>query len=436
MPKSKKRNPSYNAQFLNINTIITNKNTNNSIHNLINNKNADITSINTLLNSITYNVDNVDNLDNVDNVDNTGSIQSTHSTHSTHSYKNGNVNNSINRYKIVKYLGEGIQGSLYLATKIALQPLQKPLQKSVKRYICKKTILNDSNEEQMKQIEFELNILKYLSSNSTTREYINPCLQHNIIDKQIFTIFPVFDGYSLHYLTNYLQKLDNSSYYNIVFHIIKNILHGLSKIHKTKIAHQNINDSSILVSTYTKPKEITIKFTDFGIGCGNTNLSKKIINIEDYYNDSFFNIKSCKKNNYTPVDIDDSIVDKLTDSDYLAISQKYDLLCLGMLFIKLLLFYENLQIDLHKGFSIKFNKQIKQMITNKYMLEATDSNNDKSNSKKIFTLINVNDSIKSDIIEYLRIILKYIFCDTVDRQSCQYVLDKIIIYEKYKNDVF
>ena len=223
-----------------------------------------------------------------------------------------NIQNE-NKYNIVKYLGEGIQGSLYLAN-----------DKMNNRFICKKIMLdnaasnssNTNNTEQIKQIQFELNLLKYLSQSKITREHINPCLESKIIDNNVFTIFPVFDGYSLNHLTTYLQKLNHDAYYKIVFHLIKTILHGMAKIHQSKIAHQNINNNSILVSTYSNPKQINIKFTDFGLGCGNGN--------------TFIN--SCKKNNYTPINISEDVIGKLSNSDYLNITQKYDLFCLGIIF--------------------------------------------------------------------------------------------------------
>jgi hypothetical protein len=57
-------------------------------------------------------------------------------------------------------------------------------------------------------------------------------------------------------------------------------------------------------------------------------------------------------------------------------------------------------------------------------------------NKKIIPVLDVPDDLKNDILEYLKIIINYIFCPTNKRKTCQYVLDKIIIYEKYKNDIF
>jgi len=337
-----------NPRQLNINTIVKkhianlNENDKNNNGNYVNNNiNSDITVINNILNN-----NNVQN-----------------SKISNSKILNSKISN--NKYNIVKYLGEGIQGSLYLANDSAK-----------KRYICKKILLNSNNPETIKQIELELNLLKYLSSNNVTKEYINPCIEHKLIDNNIFTIFPVFDGYSLNHLEKYLRKLDSSSYYKIVFHLIKTILHGLAKIHQYNIAHQNINNNSILVSTYKNPKEISIKFTDFGLGCGNSNDNdnknvSNIVNIADYEKDnetvkSFLKFNSCKSNSI-PISITEKVIPDLVDNDFLLISQKYDLFCLAVIFSKLLLFFENMNINLKNGYNKENAKNIMNIIDTKYL---------------------------------------------------------------------
>jgi serine/threonine protein kinase len=341
------------------------------------------------------------------------------------------------KYKILRYLGQGIQGSLYLAT-----------DKDNKRYICKKIILDNTlnqnqNQpqpqnniiEKQTQLQFELKVLQYLSNNETTREYVNPCLEHKILDNNVYTIFPVFDGYSLSHYIKYLSRLQHSDYYKLVFHLIKSILHGMAKIHKTHIAHQNINENSILVSSNTNPRELFVKFTDFGLGCGYINSGTgNILDINEYKNDAFFKLTSCKENSNIPIEISDSIKYKLSESSYLQLSQKYDLLCLGMIFIKLLLFFDNLDIDLYNGYNKEFIEKIKRRLIEKYLSKYKDNTTHKLNN--IFPLLNVSDDIKKDLLEYIRMIVNYIFCKTNKRKNCQYVLDKLVIYEKYKNDIF
>ena len=408
------------AQQLNINTFLENTNTPNlfnSTGNLSTNSidTHDIYTINNLYNNH-HNEEENSNINQIMKTDNmqNDTMQNINTTKK-------NYNNK--KFNIIKYLGEGIQGSLYLAN-----------DNKKNNYICKKIVLKDypKNNDQYNQLNFELNILKYLSSNKVTRQHINPCLEHKIIDKYVFTIFPIFNGYSLKHLTKYLKNLNNKkSYYTIIFHLIKVILHGLAKIHQFNVSHQNINDNSILVSTYTNHNEIKVKFTDFGLGCGQ--------------NDLFSKIKSCSANNFAPVKITDDIIDKLSESEYLSISQKYDLLCLGIIFIKLLLLFEdiNLDINLNKGYNTNVKNYIDEIIKGKYLSKLEDfrnkkslKDNDGSSLSNIFKSIDVDYDTKLNILEYLKIFSDYIFCKTKDRQTCQSVLDKIIIYEKYKNEVF
>jgi hypothetical protein len=45
-------------------------------------------------------------------------------------------------------------------------------------------------------------------------------------------------------------------------------------------------------------------------------------------------------------------------------------------------------------------------------------------------------SDKRIVLEYLKLIYKYMISPTINRRPAQYIIDKIIIYEKYKNDIF
>ena len=47
----------------------------------------------------------------------------------------------------------------------------------------------------------------------------------------------------------------------------------------------------------------------------------------------------------------------------------------------------------------------------------------------IFPFLNISSESKKSILEYLKILWKYVLCKTEERQNCQYVLDKIIIYD-------
>ncbi len=76
------------------------------------------------------------------------------------------------------------------------------------------------------------------------------------------------------------------------------------------------------------PNSLLIKFTDFGLGCGYINAGiGNIMNIDDYQKDKFFNLLTCKNKNKNniPIKILEDIIEKLSESAYLQISQKYEL---------------------------------------------------------------------------------------------------------------
>jgi serine/threonine protein kinase len=271
-------------------------------------------------------------------------------------------------------------------------------------------------------LEFELNILKYLSSNEVSREHINPYLDYKIYGNNLYTIFPVFKGYSLGHFQNYMSKLpQKEDYYKIAFYLIKSLLHSLSKIHETGIAHQNINQSSILVSTFIEPRKIAIKFTDFGLGCGKTNSS------------IFKNVGNCRQYGHAPVQFTPNILKQLTDVDLLKVSQKYDVLCLGLLLLNILLYFDTdiiaMIMNAFKSSEINNSKvqRIRNLVNKKFITR---------NALPLGLDLNISKNQKKVLLEYLKVILNYMICPTIQRKQAQYITDKIIIYEKYKNDIF
>ena len=338
-----------------------------------------------------------------------------------------NANSSTN-YKIVRYLGKGIQGNLYLA-----------LDAKGNRVICKEIEFdNESLKTQMqkKQLEFELNILKYLSNNSVAREHINPCLDYKIHSNLVYTLFPVFKGYSLSYYGKFLSRMSNTEYYKILLVLIKSILNALARIHESGIAHQNINDNCILISTFTNSNNIIVKLTDFGLGCG--------------YNTDFNIIADCKINGIAPVKYTEQIIKELNETDYFKVSKAYDILCLGLLFLKYILHFDTelLQIINHilnnnnnknenshknsdENVNIYYNKlkYLKKLILLKYL-------DKKLNIGDIFKEKDMSENKKKLLKQYIKFIWRYMLGSTFSRKPLQYILDKIIIYEKYKNDIF
>jgi len=422
-----------NQQLLNINTVISPNNNINSYSN-INIERINITSDDDLNNPI--------RLEQITSI-----VNNSNASYSTNNANKQDTNLQPLRYKIIKYLGRGIHGNLYLA-----------LDAKGRRVICKEIQLDSkpsNNIMQTWQLEFELNILKYLSSNSIAREHVNPCIDYKIHQNHIYTIFPVFKGYSLGHFHSYMLKLakkeaSHNSYYKIAFFLIKSLLHALAKIHDTGIAHQNITQNSILVSTFIEPGEIKVKFTDFGLGCGcpkdqngiqqyvvnNTMIPwQQYENINEFSKSNAAKIGNCKENGHVPVKYMNKVLTQLKDSDYLKISQKFDILCIGLIIIKFLLYFDTeilAIIDelLSRNMNMKMDVNKLQILREKIKAKYF------SNHNPLLNILSISKDDKKLILEYLKLIWKYMICSTIKRKPAQYIIDKIIIYEKYKNDSF
>jgi len=414
-----------NQQLLNINTII-------SPNNNINIKKIDITD--------TYDFNSPIRLANITSIVNNSNNSDTNNANKQ------DTNLQPLKYKIIKYLGRGIHGNLYLA-----------VDAKGRRAICKEIQLDSepfNNVMQTRQLEFELNILKYLSSNTVAREHVNPCLDYKINHNHIYTIFPVFKGYSLGHFHRYMLKFakqeeKQNGYYKIAFYLIKSLLHALAKIHDTGIAHQNITQNSILVSTFIEPGEIKVKFTDFGLGCGcpkdqngnqqyvvnNTMIPwQQYENIDEFGKTNATKIGNCKENGHVPVKYMDKVLTQLKDSDYLKISQKFDILCIGLIIIKFLLYFDAEIVGIidnlfSTNMNLKINMTKLQILRDKIKDKYFDNNS-------LLDILFISNNDRKLILEYLRLIWKYMICQTTKRKPAQYIIDKIIIYEKYKNDIF
>ena len=338
-------------------------------------------------------------------------------------------NNLSPRYNVREYLGEGVHGSLYLAEEEDQSGSRE--NRSRRRLILKRINMPENpNPELNHRINFELNVLNYLSNDETTRDYVNPCLAHKMVNNQVLTLFPVFKGYSLRHLIKYLRQLTLPEYYKIVFHLIKRILFAMEKIHKNNIAHQNISENNILVSTYDTPSQIKIKLTDFGLGCNQVDpITVPITNPGLAPNQiDYFKFSKCRDKLNIPGKITAAVLEKLTDVDYLLIAQKYDLFCLGVIFLGLLLRTRIDDKPEYRSFSPVFIRDIKGNMIRKYLDGGEDTNRLENEQ--------LGKDQKSDLLEYLDILDKYVFCGVSTRRSCRFVLDKIIVYEKYKNDIF
>ena len=349
---------------------------------------------------------------------------------------NSKINNNISiNYQLVKYLGNGVNNSkIYLA---------KDKSKNI-NIICQ---ISNVNKKDEKRLLMELSVLDILSKNKNTSPYINPFIDFNIErsktnsnELDIYTLFPVNLGYKLSNLKTQLKQLDNISFRFIVKRIIKSILHALTAIHKRNIAHQNLDDTSIIIShspsiTVKKNKNpiIKVKLLDFAMGCGNYQVSENILNkfksssnSKDIYfqncldlPDYFINEKNHNHNNHNNhnnhIEWKNELQNKVQESlktfknsDYLKLAQMFDIWCCGRVFYDLL----------HCKTSNNNNCSMDDGFTNDISwLNKTPSTRNSPKSLKFY----------GDLINNMMLIpLK-------NRQSARTLLDKIIIHEKYGN---
>lgn len=238
-------------------------------------------------------------------------------------------NNISPNYKLKKYLGTGINNSkIYLAT-----------DHNDTRLVCQITTLPKKHKE---QLMLELSILNILSKNRNTAPYINKYIDYNLTqnDNNItaYTIFPLNTGYKLNNFKGELAKLNKETYKYISKAIIKSILQAISAIHKSNIAHQNLDDTSIIVSHTPSLEEkikahnlkIKIKFVDFALSCGvyNSNNNMKFKKCLMMTNDDKVELEANTKN----------MLKSLSNTEQLNIAQMNDVKDCAIIFSNLLNF--------------------------------------------------------------------------------------------------
>lgn len=214
----------------------------------------------------------------------------------------------------LELLGQGINGTVYA--------INHPKQD----YICK---CIEYSKENMDQLEYELNLIKSLQQHEIAVRYINPCLGIAITPEFIITIFPRFTATTLDKVieTMSMPAFDTPQRISLIKYLIYQMILGLTEIHRLGICHRQINSGSVLIEvkpdaaaqisqdsvvnqiwTTEDNLPLRVKYTNFGFGCLNTCLPM-LSNIDPYQPSG--------------------------PTDFIG-SQKYDVWCLGLLFVKLL----------------------------------------------------------------------------------------------------
>ncbi len=321
-------------------------------------------------------------------------------THVNHIIKN----NISTRFEVEKMFGIGIHGKLYLLRD----------KKTGKKYICKRLNQKNITPERKKQLEFELDILSYLSSNKAVKKYITPCLKYHVNKSDIFTIFPMVDAIPLVKLKHHLSKLNRQNRIEVVKKLIKNILMAMSNIHKLNIAHQNINASNILISINRDEDDINVKLTEFGLGCGHYKIP-----IDDQYNikNTHYETQKCKSRPHIAGKITKTELNGLKDSKFLHAARLQDNWNIGLIFMDLIVNdRDDLEIDIDSSTYLEYDDLFEEQVLTKLLMLLE------------------NGVVSNEYSVYLREILNGLCGELENRTSSMYVLDNLIFYEKYEED--
>ena len=148
----------------------------------------------------------------------------------------------MNKYKIIRKLGEGGFGEVYL------------VEKNNKKYALKK-IKDKLNEKDIQQITKIINILSKINNKYIIKYY------NTFKDKNSFNIIMEYAGdKNLKQFINYYKNNTQLIPEDIIIYIIYQLIKGLQDIHKNNLIHRDLTPDNIFIDNNFK-----IKIGDFGI---------------------------------------------------------------------------------------------------------------------------------------------------------------------------
>jgi serine/threonine protein kinase len=308
-------------------------------------------------------------------------------------------------YEFIRYVGKGIQGDIYLCK----------LSSENKEYICK--IIKVTADERTR-VEREISTLdKIYSNNNTKFTYAIPCIEHIYHNNKIYAIFPVKTGYKLKNIYPILDAIyirDKELYEKIILYIIRQIIKGLSEIHNKRVAHQNIDSSSIHISTNIKTikditdiKKLEVRFVDFGLSCDGSDC---LSDMSYFMNSNNLQKSNTKQNN----DIINKTLKKLNPSTELIMAQRYDIWCCGKLLYELLHYRDPKELS--------------------YI------NDDLANDRAWYNDFKLSHSLNStatspNLSKYNDFIEKWMLVPLAKRKTARYIINKILVFEKYLKSI-
>lgn len=253
--------------------------------------------------------------------------------------------------KLTQYLGDGYQGKIFKAELQGIPVICKIINLDDKEYESKKNVKN---------VTIELGIIRMLTNN-TKIKYLIPCLYFRMYENELYTFFPIFNGRKLIDMKSDLLKMDNIQFVKIVKLIINHLLHALVIIHSQNIAHQNLDDTNVLVNYnqggFFNESEFDLRLIDFGMSCGFYNIPESQGGIVSDSGDSDNRdsdlskllYKNClevpklflsNKNMEKSVNSINSLIDNITktvdNKKLINLAQKYDVWCCGIIIYDLI----------------------------------------------------------------------------------------------------
>lgn len=261
-----------------------------------------------------------------------------------------------------------------------------------KKYLMKTIVIDISNKY---EYDKEISNISKINKINRIKDYLVNCMYLIKSDDLLLSIFEYIKSITIKkYISNIINEKEKKKE-KLTRYLINMLLKSINELHKSNICHLQININNILVSLkteylkgknmYKKNDPLVIKYINFNL---NTRTEK----------DKYIEKKNIKKI--------DPYIDLLKDK-YISLTncKKYDIWCIGLIIMKLILkeniFYELLK----KKFKIENNKDFQ--------------------SKKILVSKNYKLIYENCV--------KYIFTNIKNRENGEFILNKIILDEKHNN---
>lgn len=159
----------------------------------------------------------------------------------------------IGRYKIIKLLGRGSYGKIYLSISNTTQ----------EKVVIKMLSLKNKSKEYIKTLQDEIDYLKELLGSKYVVKYIDDF--DVVIENRKYKAIVMEDLSCWITLGKYIKRLANTKT-QILPEILKKLIFGLIRgikyIHDKDIAHRDIKPENIMIN-----EDWEIKYIDFGLSC-------------------------------------------------------------------------------------------------------------------------------------------------------------------------